>query len=217
MAEREPPSSLVSLPSRAPPPGPIHLPEVPLPATTILGLGQTFNPLQRCEKTGASGMTLGAVLAFLDSSEGSSPRAEAVRPRRTRGTPWGQVSECQQGSLGPLLPAVEPTCKSTSLGSLLPNQGQSWSLDGLHLLANSTGSLLARLLYGFQVQTISRKKSYSCLEVTNLSPLCGQNCTFVSEPHCCPGSIGWQEINLQSQDAPPLSEVVLGSVGCTLH
>ena len=75
---------------------------------------------------------------------------------------------------------------------------------------------LAGLLYGFQVQTISRKKSYSCLEVTNLSPLCSHNCTFVSEPHC-PDSIGWQEINLQSQDAPPLSEVVLGSVGCTLY
>ena len=89
------------------------------------------------------------------------------------------------------------------------------SLDGLHLLANME-VCLAGLLYGFQVQTISRKKSYLCLEVTNFSPLCGQNCTFVSEPRC-PDSIGWQKINLRSQDAPPLSEVVLSSVGCTLH
>ena len=37
--ERERASSLVSLPIRAPLLGPIHLPEAPLPATTILGLG----------------------------------------------------------------------------------------------------------------------------------------------------------------------------------
>lgn len=89
------------------------------------------------------------------------------------------------------------------------------SLDGLHLLA-SMEICLAGLLYGFQVQTVFRKKSYSCLEVTNLSPLCGQTCTFVSEPPC-PDPIGWQKINLWSLDAPPLSEVVLSSVGCTLH
>ena len=127
-------SCLVSLPIRAPLLGPIHLPEAPLPATTILGLGFSLHvledtdiqPIAGCEKTGASRDDLGGSLAFLDSSEeGHHQRAEAVRPRRKREHPGGQGVRVPTGK-----PGSPPPCSGADMLKHLPGQSSARSVTG---------------------------------------------------------------------------------------